>query len=49
MSSIAVPSTYSFALIDGSYVSNLCACPLNFLRFKREAFSFVDALVEIID
>jgi hypothetical protein len=46
---IALPSTCSLALIEGSYVLNLCACPLNFSRFESEALGFVDALFEIIE
>ena len=46
---IASPSTCSFALIDRSYVSNLYACLVNFSGSEREAFSFADALAEIIE
>jgi hypothetical protein len=46
---IASPSTYSLALIDRSYISNLCVCPVNFLGSRRQAFGLVDALVIIID
>ena len=46
---IASPSTRSFALINESYVLNLCACLLNFSGSGREALGFAGALVEIID
>jgi hypothetical protein len=45
---IALPSTCNLALINGSYVLNLCACLVNFLGSGREALSFVNALFERI-